>query len=67
MTRHSGSIRFLIEYIKLNQSHAVSAGTKLGLHEQLFSANRNGMVFINSGYPRNGGVPRNALLAFSAE
>jgi polyvinyl alcohol dehydrogenase (cytochrome) len=26
----------------------------------------NGMVFINSGYPRNGGVPGNVLLAFSA-
>jgi len=25
------------------------------------------MVFINPGYPRNGGVPRNALLAFGAE
>jgi polyvinyl alcohol dehydrogenase (cytochrome) len=24
----------------------------------------NGMVFINSGYPRNGGVPGNVLLAF---
>jgi polyvinyl alcohol dehydrogenase (cytochrome) len=27
----------------------------------------NGMVFISSGYPRNGGVPGNVLLAFSAE
>jgi polyvinyl alcohol dehydrogenase (cytochrome) len=27
----------------------------------------NGMVFITSGYPRNGGVPGNVLLAFSAE
>ena len=27
----------------------------------------NGMVYINSGYPRNGGVPGNVLLAFSAE
>jgi polyvinyl alcohol dehydrogenase (cytochrome) len=26
-----------------------------------------GMVFINSGYPRNGGVPGNVLLAFSTE
>jgi polyvinyl alcohol dehydrogenase (cytochrome) len=26
-----------------------------------------GMVFINSGYPRNGGLPGNVLLAFSAE
>lgn len=26
-----------------------------------------GMVFINSGYPRNGGVPGNVLLAFSAQ
>jgi len=25
------------------------------------------MVFINSGYPRNGGVPGNVLLAFSSE
>jgi polyvinyl alcohol dehydrogenase (cytochrome) len=25
----------------------------------------NGMVFINSGYPRNGGVPGNVLLAFA--
>jgi len=25
------------------------------------------MVFINSGYPRNGGDLRNALLAFGAE
>jgi len=24
----------------------------------------NGMVFIGSGYPRNGGVPGNVLLAF---
>jgi polyvinyl alcohol dehydrogenase (cytochrome) len=24
----------------------------------------NGMVFISSGYPRNGGVPGNVLLAF---
>src|SRR5205807_304886 len=27
----------------------------------------NGMVFINSGYPRNGGVPGNVLLAFGWE
>ena len=27
----------------------------------------NGMVFISSGYPRNGGVPGNVLLASSAE
>ncbi|MEQ1947330.1 MAG: PQQ-binding-like beta-propeller repeat protein [Bryobacteraceae bacterium] len=27
----------------------------------------NGMVFINSGYPRNGGVPGNVLLAFGPE
>lgn len=27
----------------------------------------NGMVFINSGYPRNGGMPGNVLLAFSSE
>jgi len=27
----------------------------------------NGMVFISSGYPRNGGVPGNVLLAFSPE
>ena len=27
----------------------------------------NGMVFINSGYPRNGGVPGNVLLAFGSE
>ena len=27
----------------------------------------NGMVFVSSGYPRNGGVPGNVLLAFSAE
>ena len=27
----------------------------------------NGMVFINSGYPRNGGVPGNVLLAFAPE
>jgi len=27
----------------------------------------NGMVYINSGYPRNGGIPGNVLLAFSAE
>ena len=26
-----------------------------------------GMVFINSGYPRNGGLPGNVLLAFSVE
>jgi polyvinyl alcohol dehydrogenase (cytochrome) len=26
-----------------------------------------GMVFINSGYPRNGGLPGNALLAFEAQ
>jgi polyvinyl alcohol dehydrogenase (cytochrome) len=26
-----------------------------------------GMVFINSGYPRNGGIPGNVLLAFKAE
>jgi polyvinyl alcohol dehydrogenase (cytochrome) len=25
-----------------------------------------GMVFITSGYPRNGGMPGNVLLAFSA-
>ena len=25
----------------------------------------NGMVFISSGYPRNGGVPGNVLLAFA--
>jgi polyvinyl alcohol dehydrogenase (cytochrome) len=27
----------------------------------------NGMVFISSGYLRNGGVPGNVLLAFAAE
>jgi polyvinyl alcohol dehydrogenase (cytochrome) len=27
----------------------------------------NGMVFISSGYPRNGGVPGNVLLAFGPE
>jgi polyvinyl alcohol dehydrogenase (cytochrome) len=27
----------------------------------------NGMVFISSGYPRNGGVPGNVLLAFGSE
>jgi polyvinyl alcohol dehydrogenase (cytochrome) len=27
----------------------------------------NGMVFINSGYPRNGGVPGNVLLAFGLD
>jgi polyvinyl alcohol dehydrogenase (cytochrome) len=27
----------------------------------------NGMVFINSGYPRNGGMPGNVLLAFGVE
>jgi polyvinyl alcohol dehydrogenase (cytochrome) len=27
----------------------------------------NGMVFITSGYPRNGGVPGNVLLAFSPQ
>jgi polyvinyl alcohol dehydrogenase (cytochrome) len=27
----------------------------------------NGMVLINSGYPRNGGMPGNVLLAFTAE
>jgi polyvinyl alcohol dehydrogenase (cytochrome) len=27
----------------------------------------NGMVFVNSGYPRNGGMPGNVLLAFGAE
>ncbi len=27
----------------------------------------NGMVFVNSGYPRNGGVPGNVLLAFGLE
>ena len=27
----------------------------------------NGMVFISSGYPRNGGVPGNVLLAFAVE
>jgi polyvinyl alcohol dehydrogenase (cytochrome) len=26
-----------------------------------------GMVFINSGYPRNGGMPGNVLLAFGPE
>jgi polyvinyl alcohol dehydrogenase (cytochrome) len=26
-----------------------------------------GMVFVNSGYPRNGGMPGNALLAFAPE
>jgi hypothetical protein len=26
-----------------------------------------GMVFTTSGYPRNGGMPRNALLAFGVE
>jgi polyvinyl alcohol dehydrogenase (cytochrome) len=25
----------------------------------------NGMVFVTSGYPRNGGVPGNVLLAFA--
>ena len=28
---------------------------------------KNGIVFIKSGYPRNGALPRNALLAFRAE
>jgi polyvinyl alcohol dehydrogenase (cytochrome) len=27
----------------------------------------NGRVFISSGYPRNGGVPGNVLLAFGPE
>ena len=27
----------------------------------------NGMVFVNSGYPRNGGMPGNVLLAFAAQ
>ena len=27
----------------------------------------NGMIFVNSGYPRNGGMPGNVLLAFTAE
>ena len=27
----------------------------------------NGMVFLNSGYPRNGGMPGNVLLAFGPE
>jgi len=27
----------------------------------------NGMVFISSGYPRNGGIPGNVLLAFGSE
>ena len=27
----------------------------------------NGMVFVNSGYPRNGGMPGNVLLAFGAD
>jgi len=27
----------------------------------------NGMVFVNSGYPRNGGIPGNVLLAFGAD
>jgi hypothetical protein len=27
----------------------------------------NGVVLINSGYPRNGGIPGNVLLAFGAE
>lgn len=27
----------------------------------------NGMVFVNSGYPRNGGMPGNVLLAFAPE
>jgi len=27
----------------------------------------NGMVFINSGYPRFGGMPGNVLLAFSVD
>ena len=26
-----------------------------------------GMVFVNSGYPRNGGMPGNVLLAFGFE
>jgi polyvinyl alcohol dehydrogenase (cytochrome) len=26
-----------------------------------------GMVFVNSGYPRTGGIPGNVLLAFKAE
>jgi polyvinyl alcohol dehydrogenase (cytochrome) len=26
-----------------------------------------GMVFVNSGYPRNGGMPGNVLLAFAPE
>jgi hypothetical protein len=45
----------------------LSAGTKLGLHEQLFSAKRTAWSSSTLVYPRNGGVPRNALLAFGAE
>ena len=26
-----------------------------------------GMLFVNSGYPRNGGMPGNVLLAFAPE
>jgi polyvinyl alcohol dehydrogenase (cytochrome) len=26
-----------------------------------------GMMFVNSGYPRNGGMPGNVLLAFAPE
>jgi hypothetical protein len=45
----------------------LSAGTKLGLHEQLFSANRTAWSSSTLVTPRNGGVPSNAPLAFSAE
>jgi hypothetical protein len=44
----------------------LSAGTKLGLHEQLFGANRTAWS-SSTLVIRNGGVPRNALLAFGAE
>jgi len=27
----------------------------------------DGMVYVNSGYPRNGGMPGNVLLAFGVE
>ncbi len=27
----------------------------------------NGMVYVNSGYPRNGGMPGNVMLAFGPE
>ena len=65
--RHSGSIHFPIEYIKLNQSHAVVCRREARTPRTALQREQNGMAFINSGYPRNGGVPRNALLAFSVE